>query len=151
MYRLSPVCLLQVEEAGRLAEDSPFEAVVFTGRSRGRGPSEAEQMRAAWQGPDVELVVEPEASTTAENAARTLPLLVERGIEHAVVVCALLHVFRTRFFFSRLYGPRGIETELHPVRAGRGFRALAWEVGATPFCRWQLRAAEAELERMTRS
>ena len=151
MYRLSPVCLLQVKEAWRLAADRRVEAVVFTGRSRGSGPSEAEQMRAAWQGPDVELVVEPEASTTAENAARTFPLLVERGIEHVLVVCAPLHVYRTRFFFSRLYGPRGIETEPHPVRAAPGVRALAWELGAAPFCRWQLRAAEAELERRTRS
>ena len=38
-------------------------------------------MRAAWRGPDVELVVEPTASITAENAARTLPLLVERGVD----------------------------------------------------------------------
>ena len=38
-------------------------------------------MRDAWRGPAVELVVEPSASVTAENAARTLPLLVSRGVE----------------------------------------------------------------------
>ena len=43
-------------------------------------------MKAAWRGPDVELVVEPTAAVTAQNAARTLPLL----LEVTTVVLALL-------------------------------------------------------------
>jgi uncharacterized SAM-binding protein YcdF (DUF218 family) len=144
-YRIGPACLRLVREAERLAETKPVEAVVFTGWSRGSGPSEAEQMRSAWDGPDVELVVEPTASVTAENAARTVPLLLERGIARAVVVCAPLHVYRTRFLFSRLYGPRGIESAFHVARFVPRPRALAWELVALPVLRRQLRAAEAEL------
>ena len=40
--------------------------------------------------------VEPTARTTAENAARTLPLLVELGVRRAVVVCAPLHFVRRK-------------------------------------------------------
>jgi uncharacterized SAM-binding protein YcdF (DUF218 family) len=150
MYRISPVCRLQVREAERLAVERSVQAVLFTGWSRGNGLSEAEQMRDAWDGPDVELVVEPEATVTAENASRTLPLLLERGIGRALIVCAPLHLYRTRYFFSRLYGPRGIETEFHAVRVVPGVRAAIWELGALPLRRRHLRAAEAELTRTAR-
>jgi len=107
-------------------------------------------MRAAWRGPDVELVVEPTASVTAENAARTVPLLVAREIRRAVVVCAPLHRYRTRFFFSRLYGSHGIETEVRVAHATPSVSALLWEVGAASGLRRQLRAARAELTRARR-
>ena len=141
---ITPVCLELVREAERIATSQAVDVVVLTGGSRG-GPSEAEQMRAAWQGPAVELVVEPTASITAENATRTLPLLLERGIEQTVVVCAPLHVYRTRFFFSRLFEPHGIQTSFHVAPVEQGARAFAWEVAAAPLCRRQLRAAQAEL------
>jgi uncharacterized SAM-binding protein YcdF (DUF218 family) len=141
---ITRACLELVREAERIAASQAVDVVVVTGGSRG-GPSEAEQMRAAWQGPAVELVVEPTASITAENAARTLPLLLERGIERAVVVCAPLHVYRTRFFFSRLFEPHGIQTSFHVAPIEQGARAVAWEIAAAPLCRRQLRAAQAEL------
>ena len=149
-YRISAVCLALVREAERLAEAFPVDAVVFTGWARRAGPSEAEQMQAAWRGPRVELVVEPTASVTAENASRTVPLLIERGIGFAVVVCAPLHLFRTRFFFSRLYGARGIETAFHVTPVAQGLGALFWEVAAAALCRRQLRAVEAELAKTGR-
>ena len=141
---ITRACLELVREAERVVASQAVDVVVLTGGSR-RGPSEAEQMRAAWQGPAVELVVEPTASITAENAARTLPLLLERGIERAVVVCTPLHVYRTRFFFSRLYEPHGIETTFHVATVEQGARAFAWELAAASLCGWQLRAARAEL------
>jgi uncharacterized SAM-binding protein YcdF (DUF218 family) len=145
--RISDVCVSLVREAERLAAAPDVVVVVFSGGSVRGGEPEAEQMRAVWRGPGVELVVEPTAAVTAENAARTLPLLVERGIERAVVVCAPLHVYRARFFFARLYGAAGIATEFRTVAAGRTFRALAWELGAAPAAPRQLRAARAELKR----
>jgi uncharacterized SAM-binding protein YcdF (DUF218 family) len=141
---ITRACLQLVREAEGIAASQPVDVVVVTGGSRG-GPSEAEQMRAAWQGPVVELVVEPTASITAENAARTLPLLLEHGIERAVVVCAPLHLYRTRFFFSRLFEPHGIQTSFHLAPVEQGARAVAWEIAAAPLCRRQLRAAQAEL------
>ena len=145
-YRISEACVRLVREAERLAAAGDARAVVFTGRTRGMGPSEAEQMRDVWDGPGgVEVVVEPTAARTAENASRTLPLLAERGIARALVVCTAFHRHRTRYFFSRLYAGAGIETELYAVPVARTARALAWELGALPACRRQLRAARSEL------
>jgi uncharacterized SAM-binding protein YcdF (DUF218 family) len=145
--RISTLCLALVREAERLAGTMPVDAVVFSGWAPRGGQPEAEQMRAAWRGPDVELVVEPTAAVTAENAARTLPLLLERSIERAVVVCAPLHLYRARFFFSRLYGAQGIATEFRTVTAGRTLPALVGELAEATAARRQLRAARAELER----
>jgi uncharacterized SAM-binding protein YcdF (DUF218 family) len=145
VYRISPVCLALVHEAERIADVTPVNAVVFSGWTPNGGPSEAEQMRSAWRGPDVELVVEPTASVTAENASRTIPLLTTRAIRRAVVVCAPFHLYRARFFFSRLYAAHGIETEYRVARVPAGLRAFAWELAAATACRRQLRAARAEL------
>jgi uncharacterized SAM-binding protein YcdF (DUF218 family) len=150
VYRISGRCLQLVREAELLATSLPAATVVFSGWSPARGPSEAEQMRAAWQGPPVDLVVEPTATLTAQNAGRTLPLLVERGIQRVVVVCTPLHLYRTRYFFSRLYDPHGIATEFHVARVRPSAHALAWELMALPVCRLQLRAARAELARPAR-
>ena len=92
--RISATCRRLVVEAEHLAELLRPDIVVFSGWSPGGGVSEAEQMRALWRGPDLELVVEPTAATTAQNAVRTLPLLLERGVERVVIVCAPLHRYR---------------------------------------------------------
>jgi uncharacterized SAM-binding protein YcdF (DUF218 family) len=144
-HRARDRCLDLVREAERVVGETPVELVVFSGRSRWGALSEAEHMRAAWRGPDVELLVEPTASVTAENASRTLPLLLERGIRRAVVVCAPIHLYRTRFFFTRLYGAHGVETEFGVAPVTPSVRALLWELAAATACRRQLRAARAEL------
>ena len=102
-HRITRRCLRLVQEAERLVSTGAADVVVFSGWSSTGGPSEAEQMRDAWTGPAVELVVEPTARNTAENAARTLPLLRDRGIVRAVVVVAPTHLARTRLLFGRLY------------------------------------------------
>jgi uncharacterized SAM-binding protein YcdF (DUF218 family) len=141
-YRISRSCRRLVAEAERLADRVSPRVVVFSGWQ-----SEAQQMRAAWRGPAVELVVEETASTTAENAARTLPLLLDRGIEQAIVVCAPVHLYRARWLFRRLYGAHGIATRFHVARVAPTPGALAWELGALALLSRQLRAARAELER----
>ena len=138
-WTLSPSCLACVAAAVRIAAQRSPAAVVFSGYAPGGGATEAEQMREAWRGPrDVELVVEPHARITAANAARTLPLLRERGIEEAIVVCSLIHQARVRFFFSRLYRNAGIATTVVPVRGGLSPRALLWELAALPLA-WSQR------------
>ena len=101
IYRISPACLALVREAERLADAPPPRPSCSAAGLPAGGTPEAEQMLAAWRGADVELVVEPTAAVTAQNASRTLPLLLERGITRAVVVCTRLHGRRARFFFSR--------------------------------------------------
>jgi len=139
-WTLSPSCRACVAVAAELAGGRRIAAVVFTGYAPGGGRSEAEQMRDAWRGPvDVELVLEPQARNTAENAARTLPLLRERGIEEAVVVCSRLHRARVRFFFSHVYRKGGIGTAIVPVAVRPSSRALLRELAALPLALAQRR------------
>jgi uncharacterized SAM-binding protein YcdF (DUF218 family) len=147
VHRISRRCVRLVREAEQLVGSVDADLVVFSGWSPSGGPSEAEQMRQEWRGPTVELVVEPTAATTAENAARTLPLLVDRGVGRAVVVCAPPHLLRTRLLFRRLYGGSGVEVAFRVARLAPTLRSIAWELLALPFVPLQLHAARAELER----
>jgi len=145
-YRISRACRRLVAEAERYARRVDARLVVFTGWAPDSGESEAAQMRWLWHGPALELITEETASTTAENAARTLPLLLERGVNHAVVFCAPLHLFRARWIFRRIYGAHGVAVRfrLAPVLPTPG--AVAWELGAVTVMARQVRAARAELE-----
>jgi len=149
VHRISKRCLRLVAEAERLARELEPELVVFSGWSSTGGRSEAEQMRDVWRGPGVELLIEPTARFTAENASRTLPLLLERGVRFAVVVCAPPHLARTRILFRRLYGERGVSVRFRVARAIPTLRAIGWELAALPLVPAQLRAARAELDRRT--
>jgi uncharacterized SAM-binding protein YcdF (DUF218 family) len=126
-----------VREAERAARDVGASIVVFSGRG------EAEPMRGLWLGPDAELVVEGAARSTAENAARTAPLLVERGVREAIVVCAPAHLPRARWLFRRLYGAAGIAATFRIARIVPTPGALAWELAAATVARRQVRDLES--------
>jgi uncharacterized SAM-binding protein YcdF (DUF218 family) len=145
-YRISRACRRVVAEAEQLAEELAPRVVVFSGWAPNGGASEAEQMQKLWRGPEIELLLEPTASTTAENAARTLPLLLAHRIEHATVVCTPLHLYRARWFFRRLYAAQGIRTSFEVPRILPTPSAFIWELGALTVRSRQLRAAEEELE-----
>ena len=146
-YRITRSCRRLVAEAERLALSHSPRVVVFSGWAPGGGPAEAEQMRALWRGPAVELVTEETATTTAENAARTLPILLERDIRRAIVVCTPVHLFRARWLFRRIYGAHGVSVSFRVVPVAPTPGAVAWELGALTVLSRQLRAAAAELER----
>lgn len=140
--RITPGCLRLLGHAAALAEHEAPRAVVFSGWRR-----EAEQMLAAWPGRrDVELVAEPTARTTVENALRTVPLLHELGVARARVVCAPLHAGRVRLAFPRVLGRAGIACRVDVAWVPPTPRALAWELAALVVLRRQLRRALAELE-----
>jgi uncharacterized SAM-binding protein YcdF (DUF218 family) len=104
-------------------------------------------MLAAWPGRrDVDLVAESTAATTAQNASRSLPLLLERGVTEATVVCAASHARRVRYFFDRVYTAAGLRVQVTAVPMSRTPVAIAWELGAVTVQRRQLHAALAELE-----
>jgi uncharacterized SAM-binding protein YcdF (DUF218 family) len=149
-YRISRACRRLVTAAEELTERLAPRVVVFSGWTPTDGASEAEQMRAAWHGPEVDLLVESTARTTAQNAARTLPILRALRIERAVVVCTPLHLYRTRWLFDRLYRTNGIDATFHTARVLPTPGALAWELAALTVRSRQLRAAEAEVERAAR-
>ncbi len=143
---ISPTCRRLVAEAERVAERLQAGVIAFSGWSPAGGVSEAEQMRGLWRGADgPDLVLETTARTTAQNASRTLPLLLDRGVDRAVVVCAPLHRRRVRWFFEGLYGEHGIATEFHVAAMRPTPFALAWEIGAHGVRSRQLRDARAEL------
>jgi uncharacterized SAM-binding protein YcdF (DUF218 family) len=150
VHRVSSRCLRLVHEAELLVSGGDADLVVFSGWSPGGERSEAEQMRDAWHGPSIELVAETEARNTAENAARTLPLLQERGITRAVVLSAPAHALRTRLLFRRLYRNSGIELSFRAPRLAPTLRSIAWELGALPFVPAQLRSARVERARRSR-
>jgi uncharacterized SAM-binding protein YcdF (DUF218 family) len=123
-----------VREAERVARAVDADVVVFS------GAGEAGSMRDLWQGPNVELVVEETATSTAENAAHTLPVLLERGIREAIVVCAPAHYIRARWIFHRIYGARGVAVAFRLARILPTPGAIVWEVAAAAVARRQVRA-----------
>jgi hypothetical protein len=144
-------CRRVLARAAQLADERAPKVVVFTGHAFRGERSEAEQMLDAWPGRrDVELVVETTARITAENATRSAPLLLERGIRSATVVCSAVHAPRVRYFFRSVYRKFGIDCDVQTVWTPPTPRALAWELGAMTVLRRQLRAAVAELEAIGR-
>jgi uncharacterized SAM-binding protein YcdF (DUF218 family) len=135
-----------VVEAERAAARTGTELVVFSGWSPDERPSEAEQMRALWRGSaTADLVVEETAATTAQNAARTLPLLRARGVTEAIVICAPLHYFRARWIFRAVYAEHGVAVRFRFARVVPTPGALAWELGALTVLARQVRDAQREL------
>lgn len=144
--RLSARCRRLLSLAAVLADARSPRVVIFSGGAPRGGESEAEQMLAAWPGRrDVELLPEPTARITAENASRSLPLLLERGVRHATVVCSPLHVPRVRYLFPVLFARFGVRCDVRAGWAAPTPGALAWELAALPLVRRQRRAALAEL------
>jgi uncharacterized SAM-binding protein YcdF (DUF218 family) len=141
-------CRRLVAAAERAAESTRAEVVVFSGWSPNGGPSEAECMHTLWRGPrTLDLVVEETASTTAQNAARTLPLLLERGVTEAIVICSPLHLLRARWIFRNVYCSHGVAVRFRIARIAPTPGALVWELGALAVAGRQVQAARAELER----
>lgn len=122
-----------VREAERVAEQIGSQLVVFSGRD------EAEHMHSLWRGPDVELLVDESATSTVENAAHTLPLLVERDVREVVVVCAPAHALRAGWIFRRIYGAHGIHVTMRRARVLPTPGALVYELVAATVARRQVR------------
>jgi hypothetical protein len=112
-HGISDVCRACVARAAEL----PADVVVFTGWSSTGGPSEAEQMRALWTRDDADVLIEPNARMTAENATNSLGVLLEHGgIDRATIVCSIRHRVRVPYFFGALFESRGIAVDYEFVR-----------------------------------
>jgi uncharacterized SAM-binding protein YcdF (DUF218 family) len=128
-----------VRRAERVAAELDAGVVVLTGES------EARLMRMLWRGPETtEVVCEDTARTTAENAARSLPLLLARGVTDAAVICAPAHLLRARWIFRRIYGDRGIRLRFRPSREVPTPGGLLWEIAALAVAARQVRVARAD-------
>jgi uncharacterized SAM-binding protein YcdF (DUF218 family) len=120
-HGITSICRAGVRRAESLALDPRTRGVIFTGWSVDGGPTEADQMAAAWNGRrDVALIREPTATNTAENAVRSFQLVRSlEGVSSVLVVCSIHHLFRVRYFFGELFRQRGYEI---------GYRPGAWPV-----------------------
>ena len=128
-----------------LAEDAcradPPRLVVLTGYTRtAAGDSEAEQMNDAWSLAGVPALMEIAGRNTAENAARSLPLIEAAGsLRRVTVVSSAWHI-RVPYFFAP-YRARGFELSFARERGGPTLGPLAAELAALPAMPRQRRAA----------
>ena len=74
-HRISHESLGRVHRAAWVAHREPTLAAILTGYTSTGGLSEAEQMLAAWHVADVPALLEVAGRNTAENASRSLPLV----------------------------------------------------------------------------
>ena len=145
-YRIGPRARACVRTAARLARRRRPEVVVLSGWSPVGGATEAHQMLEVWDGPDdVEVVLEPSATITAENMSRSLPHLLARNVRETTIVCGVLHLPRVRYHFGGVYPRHGIRCSYSLTAQLPTPPALAWEAAAVLVMRRQRRAALAEL------
>jgi uncharacterized SAM-binding protein YcdF (DUF218 family) len=119
--RLHPVCAERVAYAEQLAAGA--RAIVFSGWARrSRLSPEAELMRAAWAGPAVRLICDPQARSTSDNAVNIAATARALGADELVVVTSPWHRARVRVLLRAAM--RGSGMSVSVVSAGRSRPAL---------------------------
>jgi hypothetical protein len=141
-HRISHESLGRVHRAEWVARREPTLATILTGYTSTGGLSEAEQMLSAWRVADVPALLEVAGRNTAENASRSLPLVLALGgVRRVTVVTSAWHLRSPLHFGAwRRYGlrvsfafdwhgdwPRMLANELRglPRAPGERRRALA--------------------------
>jgi glucosamine-6-phosphate deaminase len=144
-HRISAHSRARLRRAARLCKQGAVRAVVLTGFTHTGGLSEAEQMALEWPVGDVPVLLEVAGRNTAENASRSLPLvLAEGGVRRVSVVTSVWHL-RTPYFFAP-YRSYGLALRFRPARPLRGWaHLLAEEVGGFAGMHAQRAAAMAAM------
>ncbi len=105
---LHPVCAARLARAAEISTTE--DVVVLSGWARSAdGTSEASLMAANWRGAAAEVVVDPVARTTAENAHNTLNDILRVGAREVIVVTSTWHARRARFAFRWLLRFTGVK------------------------------------------
>jgi uncharacterized SAM-binding protein YcdF (DUF218 family) len=117
---LHPICAQRLEHAQTLAHGA--EAVILSGLP------EAELMRASWTGPEVELLVDADARSTAENARNIAEDARELGAQELVVVTSPWHRRRVAVLMRRALAGSGIELSVAAPEGKRPRLLLAREL-----------------------
>jgi glucosamine-6-phosphate deaminase len=140
-HRISGHSRARLQRAAKLARRHPIRAVILTGYTHTGGLSEAEQMGLEWTVPYVPVLLEVAGRNTAENASRSLPLvLAQGGVERVSVVTSAWHL-RTPFFFAP-YREYGIDLDMIPAAPLRGWgHLIAEEIGLAAGAPLQRKAA----------
>ena len=114
--QLHPICAERLAHAERLAVGA--RAIIFSGWARRSRPSpEAELMRAAWAGPAVRLICDPQARSTSDNAVNIAAATRALGATELVVVTSPWHRARVRVLLRAAM--RGSGIRLSVAAAGR--------------------------------
>jgi DUF218 domain len=133
---LHAICADRLAYAQGIAEDA--HAVVFSGWS------EAEPMRAAWTGPDVLLVCDPEARHTADNAANVAAAARRLGARELVVVTSPWHRGRARVLVGAALRGSGIRFSIETAEGPRPPWLLVRELVCLALVPLQLRRARRD-------
>jgi glucosamine-6-phosphate deaminase len=141
----SEASFARLHHAAHIAHREPVRLAVMTGWTTTGGLSEAEQMLTAWNEPDTPALLEVAGRNTAENASRTLPLLLASGvIRRVTVVTSAWHV-RAPYFFAG-YRRYGLAVDSDPARHhGPWLRMLAHEAHELPAMFRERREAMAQV------
>lgn len=137
--RLHPVCAERLTLAQELAAGA--DAVIFSGRP------EAELMKESWAGPDVLLICDSDARSTAENAANVAATARALAAEELVVVTSHWHRARVRVLLARALVGSGIRVSIEAAGRRRGTRLLTREVACLALLPLQLPRAAAGARR----
>jgi hypothetical protein len=134
-HRISHESLGPCTERSGSPVATPTLAVVLTGYTSTGGLSEAEQMRAAWRVAGVPPLLEVAGRDTAENATRSLPLVLALGDARRVTFVTSAWHLRAPYHF-RAWHAHGLEVRyafdwrgdwrrmlLHELRGLRTMRA----------------------------
>jgi glucosamine-6-phosphate deaminase len=140
-HRISAHSRARMARAVALCRQTPVRAVVLTGYTHTGGLSEAEQMAREWPLARVPVLLEVAGRNTAENASRSLPIVLALGVAARVSVVTSLWHLRAPYFFAP-YRAFGLELDLRPARPLRGSgHLLAEELGGLVGMARQRRAA----------
>jgi hypothetical protein len=89
---LHPLCVERLRHAEEVAGRT--DTVLLSGWARRGNPAEAELMRAAWRGEDVELIADGTARNTRENALSIADSARRLHASEVTVVTSRWHAFR---------------------------------------------------------
>jgi uncharacterized SAM-binding protein YcdF (DUF218 family) len=114
-HGLHDVCAERLRHAEDLA--APGDTVLLSGWARhASGTGEAELMREAWRGTEVELVADATARNTRENAFGVAQAARELGADEVVVVTSRWHAPRARTLVRAALPGVPVETSSPPGR-----------------------------------
>ena len=140
-HRISSESRARLRHAARLAQETPIRAVILTGYTSTGGLSEAEQMKSAWDEHEAPALLEEAGRDTAENASRSLPILLALGEARNILVISSGWHIRVPWFFAP-YRDFGLHVEYRPsFTDGRWPRMLAHELREARIARRQRRSA----------
>jgi hypothetical protein len=125
---LHPVCAHRLSHAQALA--SPAATVILSG--------EAELMRGAWTRPDVVLLCDPEARSTADNARNVAAAARELGAKELVVVTSRWHRLRAGILLRAALRGSGIKVRIATTNGPRPFPLVAREWACLALLPFQL-------------